>query len=291
MGLYNFKNSQSRILRYYDNQKKDCPIILFLHGFPGSYEQGLFIETSTSKIRLISIDRPGLGGSDYNPKSSLMAVAEDIRELMDSLEIEKFYLVGISGGGPYAMAVAALLNKRIIKTTLVCPLGPLYIKEVFSEMPKQSRELFKLHLKANYLTPIILTGFRKYFLKRTHHLFLKIQKKYSKVDQITLQQPHIFNTLVGSMVTAFSPGIDGLISDINNYLNNWNFEVREITHSVSVWHGDKDNIVPIKVGQWYSKNLLNVSFFTKTNHGHFSLPHDCLEEIIGDLLTPNFNPK
>src|SRR5687768_5099415 len=86
-----------------------APVVL-LHGSPSSRlfrpDEG---ETASAGVRLITVDRPGYGGSDFDPERTLLGWVDDLTQLVDALELERFVLVGHSSGGPYALACATRL--------------------------------------------------------------------------------------------------------------------------------------------------------------------------------------
>ncbi|HWQ71676.1 MAG TPA: alpha/beta hydrolase [Desulfitobacteriaceae bacterium] len=100
--------------------------VFFLGGFPGSRLDGLATDEPARQagLKVISIDRPGFGLSDFLPKRTFIDIAEDIGQLAQELKIKKFAVMGISGGGPYAAACAMAMPDNITSTTLVSSICP-----------------------------------------------------------------------------------------------------------------------------------------------------------------------
>ena len=103
----------------------DGPPVVVLHGTPGSrYQVAPRAEAIvTAGVRFIAPDRPGYGHSTYHPKRRLADAATDMAHLADHLGLERFSVVGYSGGGPYAAACARFLEDRISSTGLVSSVG------------------------------------------------------------------------------------------------------------------------------------------------------------------------
>ena len=101
--------------------------VVYCHGFPGSrLEAALFHDTAKQGgVRVISADRNGLGDSDYLPNRTMLDWPDDVAAMADALGLDRFHLLGVSGGGPYALACAYRIPERLKGLALVCPLGPL----------------------------------------------------------------------------------------------------------------------------------------------------------------------
>ena len=115
------KLKDGRKLGYADLGNPDANSVVFhFHGFPGSrLEAMLLANKATSEYRIISIDRPGMGLSDFKKNRTLLDWPDDVIELADALEIDKFAVEGISGGGPYAAACAYKIPKRLTSCGII----------------------------------------------------------------------------------------------------------------------------------------------------------------------------
>ncbi|RYZ85651.1 MAG: alpha/beta hydrolase, partial [Proteobacteria bacterium] len=120
-------------------------VVLFIHGFPGCGEQAKLI-TSTSmstSFRLIAVDRPGYGESDFQPLLTPLGFAEQVVEILDQLKINKLRLLSVSGGAPYSLALAHLLGDRVERMCSVAGVAPLTRKN-FQYMNSQQRKTWLL---------------------------------------------------------------------------------------------------------------------------------------------------
>ncbi|KAF2745938.1 alpha/beta hydrolase fold protein [Sporormia fimetaria CBS 119925] len=132
---YLLNNSTSSILLLPDGRKlgyaqygspTGIPIF-YLHGFPGSrLEVSSLHDIALSlNARIISLDRPGIGWSSPHPSRTLLDFPRDVERLAAHLGVERYSVLGVSGGGPYALACAyALPQRSLVSATLVCGLGP-----------------------------------------------------------------------------------------------------------------------------------------------------------------------
>src|SRR4051794_22849903 len=101
--------------------------VIYLHGTPASRLLYWAANMPAAGIRLISIDRPGYGRSDFHTNWEILDWPADVAQLVDALAIEHFAVMGISGGGPYAAACAFGLPTRVTSATLICSPAPLQI--------------------------------------------------------------------------------------------------------------------------------------------------------------------
>src|SRR5258705_4176709 len=101
--------------------------VFWLHGTPGARRQipmEARIYAEKRQIRLIGIDRPGIGSSSPHQYDTVFAFADDLRTIADTLGIDQMEVVGLSGGGPYTLACAAAMPDRVVAAGVigrVCP--------------------------------------------------------------------------------------------------------------------------------------------------------------------------
>src|SRR3954465_14232198 len=103
------------------------PPVLYFHGWPGSRLEGRLADEAArgEGVRLIALDRPGMGLSDYQPRRRLVDWPDDVLQLATALGLERFAVLGISGGGPYAAVCAWKLPEQLTRAEIVSSLAPL----------------------------------------------------------------------------------------------------------------------------------------------------------------------
>ena len=122
-----FELEDGRKLGYIDIGEKDAKPLFHFHGFPGSRLEATVItelDTENINIRVIAIDRPGMGLSDFQKDRSLLNWPDDVVELADFLGIDKFIVEGNSGGAPYAAACAYKIPERLYSCGIISGLAP-----------------------------------------------------------------------------------------------------------------------------------------------------------------------
>jgi len=243
---------------------------LFMHGFPGCRLQPGMVGPCT--LNLIAPDRPGIGRSDAKPARDLRDWVADCLSLADHVGFDRFHVLGVSGGGPYACALAALAPDRVNTLGLLCPLGP-------PEAPgmKQGRIALMRFLGAQDLTSKPSGWLLRAFLtwdkapelaKRTRDLWLPFaggakEREVLAGDKLSL--------MMGYMAEALHGGTRGLEDDARIYGRAWPFNLEDIRVRTVLWHGDEDSIVPLSVGRHIAEQCPNTEFRIVEGEGHYSL--------------------
>ncbi len=252
----------------------------YIHGWPGSrLEPGYF---PFPGIRLIAVDRPGYGLSDPADPYHLMDWAADLAVVADHLKLDRFAVVGVSGGGPYAMAAARGLSDRIFATTLICPLGPPEAPGMDSGKITLLRNIGGHKLARSVLfrlaRQLILLPQGEDQLARLH------ETRADEHPDIAALDPDFARYHVGSWREALRYSAEGMASDARIYSEAWPFALEEITTPVRLWHGDQDDIVPSSIGQYYAKHLPHCDATFLTDEGHVSIVRRHLDAIVAEIV-------
>jgi pimeloyl-ACP methyl ester carboxylesterase len=281
-----------RRLSFVDTGPRKPLAIVFFHGFPGSCTQGIDLMKAAlpaESMRLISIDRPGLGGSSLDPQASLLSVAQDLQDLLTSRGVSQTYLLGISGGAPYATAMAALLSEQknmplqLKGLGLVCPLPSLAVPENLQAMGR-TQGLLKLYRSAPWLGFGVLSLWRKIMSENSLGRMRGLIRTYPSVDRKVLAAEEAQKELVSYFQSAMVQGVRGLMKDLDNYLEPWPFETAQIKAPIKIWHGTVDTVVPYKAGEWYQRLFPQAIWTRMDNEGHFSLPILYMRRILTELI-------
>lgn len=281
------KLHDGRSLAYAEYGKPDGKVILYFHGFPGSrYEAALAEKTALAhNVRFIGIDRPGYGASDSKPRRKLLDWPDDVAEFADKLGIDKFYVIGISGGAPYTAACAWKLPYRIIKAGIISGLGPVAdnvkAKPLFGNFRKFWFFTAK-YMPLNVRAASYLAGRMIY---RNPDAFIDLLKKRASVpDKAVLEQTEFRGILHKSFKEAFSKSSLGFYQDLIIYANPWGFELQDIKCKVHVWHGEKDLTVNSGFGRHYMESIPNCKSELFPEEGHFSLAANKIDHMFKGML-------
>jgi pimeloyl-ACP methyl ester carboxylesterase len=260
----------------------------YCHGFPGSRLEALLFDLPARrhKLRMIAPDRNGLGLSDPKPRRQLLDWAADVEALADLLGFERFFLIGVSGGGPYALACAHQLIDRLHGFTLVCPLGPLDQPALLNAM----RWPAQINFRSIRMTPwLSQLAFRFGVVPLAHHwpqwIYQMMLRFAPRPDRAILNRPPVRAAIIASLKEAIRQGAGGVLQELALYTRPWEFDLAEITIPVQLWHGTEDDTVPLLHSQSLADSLPQSEIHLIEAEGHFSLPVDRMDQILEKLTT------
>jgi pimeloyl-ACP methyl ester carboxylesterase len=264
---------------YGDGQGKP---VFYFHGFPGSrleakLAEGIALDTH---VRFIGIDRPGYGLSSFKPGRTFVDWADDVIALADALKIERFSILAVSGGGPYAAACAFKIPDRLDAVGIVCGMGPVDVSGLMQDMPRMYRQ--GLHL-AGHLPAIasVLYPFPAFFLRNypERMLFSIMPGMVDEPDKIALKNKELVKVLSDSFREAFRISLKWPATDAILYSRPWGFPLRDIKIPVHLWHGEKDRIVPPEMARYLAQTIPDCRATFYPDEGHFSIILNRIEEI------------
>lgn len=260
---------------------------LYCHGFPSSHREARLLEPAarTMGVRLITLDRPGYGASDVLRGRTIPTWAADCAFVLDRLGHERVGLIGVSGGGPFALACATAMPERLDACTLICPLGPIYEAEVLAAMPGPARVALGLVRRAPLLSGLVYGPPVSHLLARWPVLVEQIRDGAApRIDRTLLAEPRTRGIMNSSLRDALSRGAIGARQDIRLYTQPWGLSFAAIRTPIDLWHGDIDGTVPVAHAHWYAQHLQDCTSHILPGEGHFSLPLRHGEAILGQLV-------
>lgn len=256
--------------------------IIYCHGLPSSRFEGELVHSAARKsgIRLIAIDRPGVGRSDFLADRTLLDWPADVEAVADHLGLQRFAVLGVSGGAPYAAVCAWKIPQRVSKVGIVAGLGPPNTPGRWADMPLFARFVLNLagrwpgllHVSLVFLVPGI-----KLFLLLLYRYF---SQTLSDADRHVLRHSRVETTLRKTFHEATCQGPSGIRRELMIAAQPWNFALSEIKVPAFLWHGEADHMVPIRFGKFVSSELPHCRSRFVPEQGHYSLPFLHTEEIF-----------
>lgn len=246
--------------------KRGIPVFYF-HGFPGSRLEATFFPVRG--VRLVGIDRPGYGLSSPKYRRRLTDIAPDIEQLADALGFERFSLLGVSGGAPYAAACAVALPERVSAIAFVCGLGP-------PEAPGMDQGRLRLltDMGGRSFARLGVAMLGRQVVLRDWTLD-KLREARSKLPRVSADQELMSGALGRLMMENWREGLarssHGLASDARIYSEPWPFALEAIDRPAALWHGLADNIVPPTIGQFYAAHVPGIKAHFPPEEGHLSV--------------------
>lgn len=251
--------------------------IFYFNGFPGSrLEASRFHKVAVdNQYRLIGTDRPGMGLSSFDKKSSILSWPTDIANIADILGIEKFSIVGHSGGAPFVAACAYAIPTRLNAAVIVSGMAPLE--------QKITRQLIRT---IPCLTSVMMK-LTQMMLKTPNKMLAQMIKKLPECDQKILLDPIIGKMIIDSTIEAFRNGIAGPAHEMNLIFNPWGFNLQDVTYPITIWQGTLDTQAPMSHAKVYANSLPFAKLNIIENEGHLSLLENDINEILRSGGTTN----
>lgn len=260
--------------------------VLFFHGWPGSRLEGRLGDDAARAcgVRLIALDRPGMGLSDFQPRRSLIDWPDDVVELAEALGLDRFAVLGISGGGPYAAACAWKLSDRLSAAGIVSSLAPLEVPGAVAGMGRRNRLSFQLVGRVGVLRRALFAAIGFSVRRRPERVLER--GVGTAVDKPYLERSGVRKILEESLSEAFRSGSRGPAWEMGLYVRPWGFRVEEIRTPVYLSHGEQDANAPVTMGRYLAASIpeCRSSFYPGEGHLHFV---DRLPEIFAAVSGPS----
>ncbi len=263
------------------------PLVFFFHGTPGSRMEAALCEAESSSlgVRMVALDRPGIGRSSYYGNRRITDWPCDVEQMAAALghADAPFGIIGLSGGAPYAAACARQIPHRLSHVAIVSGHAPMgacgttpgnndKLIELISRRPRLGRMAFKL------------IGRR--LDRKPEKVIQKVTEEWTAADKkLILCNAENYRLLQANLNEANRCGPSGLVKDIGLLSGCWGFRLNEITGvPFSIWQGDCDRIVTPSMGRYFHQQLAGSELITDPRAGHVTMlkwhAHDILSRFV-----------
>jgi pimeloyl-ACP methyl ester carboxylesterase len=235
--------------------------VFWHHGTPnvGEPPEPLFAAAAGHGIRWVSHDRPGYRGSTTLPGRDVASVAADAASIADTLGVERFAVMGHSGGGVHALACAALLPERVLGAVCVSALAPLDAEGLdwFAGMaPAGAGELRAATRGRAALEELLAsTEFDP--------------EQFTPADHAALAGA--WSWLGGVVGKALLGGLGGMVDDDLSYVAPWGFDPKRVRAPVLLLHGGQDRVAPRSHAEWLARRVPSAELWLRPDDGHISV--------------------
>jgi len=278
-----------RELETYVAGPRDGAVLLFHFGSPssGAPYAPFVSEAAKRGLRTITYSRAGYGASSRLPGRSVGDVAGDVSAMLDSVGAERCYVAGWSGGGPHALASAALLPDRVIAAASLAGVAPYpaYGLDWMAGMGEENVTEFGAALDGPERLREFLEGAGSWVATVTGEaVSASLGDLVSDVDKGAVSGDYA-EWLAAGFRESVSSGIWGWFDDDMAFTRPWGFDLSAIRRPVAIWQGGQDRMVPFAHGEWLAGHVPDAKAHLLPEHGHLSLAVDSMGEILDDLLT------
>jgi len=250
------KLPDGRLLGYAEFGDPAGEALFFFHESPGSRFSGAFLEVAAKErgMRVIALERPGFGLSDFQARRKTADWPADVREAARHLGIERFALLGYGAGAPYALASAASLGEQVTAVGVVSTIA----------LPQSAG--------GSGLGAHLAASFTSLLARRAPPLFFRrLARQAAPADRAILSDPAQKAALLRSAREAFRHGSRGVVDDASLLGQPWGIDLATLQTPVALWHGEDDRSFPIDAGQALADALPTCATTVVPGAGHLWL--------------------
>jgi pimeloyl-ACP methyl ester carboxylesterase len=280
--------SDGRRLGFAEYGRTTAPPLFWFHGTPGGRRQippHARRLAAAGKVRIIAVERPGIGSSTPHLHDNFAAWAEDVEQLADALALENFAVVGLSGGGPYTLACAHELPDRVVAAAVLGGVAP----SVGPEAPEGG-----IIAMTPWASPLValaraplgraMSGLNKLLrpvADEATDLFLRL---LPPGDRRVFEDPLVREMFHNDIIHCGDRQMQAMFIDMVLFGRHWGFALRDIQVPVRFWHGDADNIIPLEHGEHMANLVPDSELRIRPEEGHLGML-GAAEEIFDELLS------
>lgn len=265
----------------------DGDLVVFIGGYPGTrWMAHLFDGKIPPGVRLVGIDRPGMGLSSFQPGWTITGFSQDVAVAADILETERFSVLGWSGGTPYAAACAIQLADRLQACGLIAPLGS---PEMSMDGAIRRNQMWaRLAQQAPWsLGPMVwlLYGRLGNDPEKFKRMLDSMLEEVSPPDQEAYARRVIFEAMAKGMAEAFRQGTHGQAYEARLLYRPWGFRYGDIRlGEVYLWQGEQDQNIPVATGRAIADEIAGCQANFMVDEGHVSIISNHGDEILRKLV-------
>jgi pimeloyl-ACP methyl ester carboxylesterase len=280
-----------RVVRVRDAGDPDGAVVMYFHGTPGSRLDLRFGEELAARrgVRLVSFDRPGYGGSTPAP-FGLASTGGDAHAVADALDVARFATLGVSGGGPGALAAAAVSGDRVTRVGIASGAGPYQLvpgaidglddddRAVLALLPREpTRAAERFAAELEPLAEMSREPGSSWVLPAFEDIL-------SSRDRELLDEQRYAADFADTVREGLRPGTSGGGWDTVSWAGDWDFDLGAVRCPVLLWYGRDDFALP--EGAWLTEHLPRAHLVVHEGEGHIGI-YEHLEEMLHDLTEPD----
>ena len=281
-----FRLPDGRTLAYAEYGAPGGKPVFYFHGLAGSRLEPAVLDgkdIEKAGIRLIACDRPGMGGSDFQPGRGFSHWPADMVTLADSLGLGKFGVFGVSGGGGYVSACARLIPDRLPAAVIVSGAGRLDSPEARAGLTTMGWLMWWLAARSVRLTTLLLNLTKPRNLGDPAKVREQMMRSMPPAEAAFFEKPGRLEAFMASGMESMRQGVRGVAWDTHLCARPWDFRLEEICFPVRLLHGEADLNVPVAVARKVAAAIPGCQATFYPGEGHFSTVVNHLDEVFNAL--------
>ncbi|HET8896100.1 MAG TPA: alpha/beta hydrolase [Protaetiibacter sp.] len=264
--------------------------VVWLHGTPGARTQipeAARAMATREGVRIIGVDRPGIGRSTPHVYDDISGFTADLQVVLDALNVERCAVVGLSGGGPYALAAGARLRDRVVSVGSLGGVAPVLGPDAATGGVVALTRIAEPFLR--YTRVPLGFGLSRVVQAVTPlgGPILDLYARFSPpADRVLLTQDDFKAVFLGDLTRQGRRQFSAPFADLMVFGRDWGFALEEVDVPVHWWHGQADNIVPFAHGEHMVQRLPHATFHPLVGGGHlagFGVSTDVLQRVLEPL--------
>lgn len=277
--------ADGRRLGYAGWGPSDAPPVIYCHGSPGNRLELTLarevLERRGVTARVVAFDRPGYGLSTFQ-RMRYLDWTNDVVEAASRIGIDRFGLLGASGGAPYALACGYLLADRVTRIGIVVGSGPVEAMGMKDSAAHASPYASPLRRRILYegIALAFKAGGEGWVVERSITMM-------GEADRAAMARPEVRRWFTTVFREAVVQGGRAAAYEAGLLLRPWGFDFNRIETPVDLWYGGEDRHVPAEVGQWLAERLPNARYTVWPQHGHFTWAlSDEVADVVATVASP-----
>jgi pimeloyl-ACP methyl ester carboxylesterase len=261
--------------------------LVFHHGTPGARVPFRAVERAAHArgLRLLTVSRPGYGESTRRPGRAVADIVPDVALALEAIGADRCLVAGWSGGGPHALACAALLSSARAALVIagVAPY-PAEGLDFMAGMGDDNITEFAAALEGESALRRVLDPVREQLKDvKVEHIAASLGSLLPEVDRAVLSD-EFGEDMADNFHEAVRVGIDGWIDDDLAFTTPWGFELDAIEIPTLIWQGSEDLMVPFSHGQWLATHVPGTTAHLEKGEGHLSIGLGSIDRMLDELV-------
>ena len=275
-----FTLPQGRTLTFRDEGDAGQPAVLFQPGFMACRLTG----RPADGARIITTDRPGIGGSGGDPKRTVLSWADDVAALADHLDLDSFAVLGHSAGSPYAAACAYRLGDRVRALAIACGFAPLDRRGAFEGVNRRMAKALPAMQRMPWIARLVTSSLPRQYRKDPAKAFEKqFGRDLPDCDRRALEDEDVRRLLLDAAVESTRQGGRSVATEMQLVFGRpWGFDPSAIKAPTHLWYGADDTLTPPQMGEYLQSQIPDARLTVYPDEGHMAaFTH--WGEIVGAL--------
>ncbi len=276
--------SDERQISYCEYGDPEGSPVFYFHGTPGSRFEPHFGDQAGKDhgYRILAPDRPGIGRSDYMKARKLLDWPQDISQIAGQLGLDKFGVIGVSGGSAFALACSYAIPEKLQFTVLMGTWAPVAEEpSLWKQMAPLDQFFGKLSgsFPWAFYGPFSMIGYAAKWLP-PQGFAKSLESSMCAADKTLLQDHEIARFFANDIKEAFRQGVRGPADDAILLYRDWGFKIKEIPGMVELFHGEDDRFAPYNYAVYLDEQIPNSDLHSFPGQGHLFLMN-----LFGQVFT------